>query len=399
MKISVKLKKLHVGQQNILKNKRRFNVVACGRRWGKSLYGSQIIVEDVLKGQRDAYLAPTYRMTMDFFRNTSAILGKAVKRKNFQEKFIETISGGVVDIFSLTDIDAPRGRAYHRVVIDEAALIKNLKQAWSESIRPTLTDYRGDAFLLSTPKGFNDFYDLYDRDRQSKYQNWRSFNAPTTSNPYISKEEIEEARLETVEWVFNQEYLAQFVDSQSGIFKNILDLTDAIEQLKGVEDRRYVIGADWAKRGDYSAFVVVDCEARAVVSVTRLRDMDYTYQIEVLKALVKDFNNALIVAERNSMGDVLIEQLRKNNLDVRDFVTTNKSKTEAIEKLALAFERKQIKIIPDPDLVSELQSFGFNKTPSGMVKYEARTGHDDLVMSLAFAWSEIEPSSVLMGFS
>ncbi len=95
-----------------------------------------------------------------------------------------------------------------------------------------------------------------------------------------------------------------------------------------------------------------------------------------------------MIAEMNSMGAPVVEQLQLDNLPVYGFQTTNQSKAAIIQALALAFERDVIKIPDNPVLVGELQAFEAKKTPSGMIRYAAPDGlHDDMVMSLAMAWA------------
>ena len=49
------------------------------------------------------------------------------------------------------------------VIFDEAAMMSKSMTAWSDTIRATLTDYAGDAWFFSTPKGRNVFWELWRR--------------------------------------------------------------------------------------------------------------------------------------------------------------------------------------------------------------------------------------------
>ena len=110
-------------------------------------------------------------------------------------------------------------------------------------------------------------------------------------------------------------------------------------------------------------------------------------QLGRLKALHNRFKDAPIIAESNSMGGPLIEQMQRMRLPVRSFYTSAASKIQAIESLSLAFERGEIRIPPVQWLIDELMAYDQERTPSGMVKYGAPSGgHDDGVMSLAIAW-------------
>jgi hypothetical protein len=98
------------------------------------------------------------------------------------------------------------------------------------------------------------------------------------------------------------------------------------------------------------------------------------------------------------MGEPLIEQLQRDGLPVRGFQTTNASKANAIEALALAFERAEIRIIDDPVLLDELQSYEMSRLPGGMIRYSAPDGlHDDTVMALALAWQAAANGTIEYG--
>lgn len=147
---------------------------------------------------------------MEVWREILAILEPVIAFKSELEKRIELHGGGVLDFWSLDSPDSIRGRKYKRVVIDEAASVPNLKTAWTEVIRAMLTDLKGDAWFLSTPKGKNNYY--YDLSANSENSDkWALFQMPTVSNPYIDPLEVEEARLMLDPLTFAQEYLASFV--------------------------------------------------------------------------------------------------------------------------------------------------------------------------------------------
>lgn len=149
-------------------------------------------------------------MLMEVWRAIVTITAPLTVNKSEVEKRIELEGGGIIDMWSLDNPDSIRGRKYKRIIVDEAATVPNLKYAWTEVIRPMLTDLKGDAFFLSTPKGkANYFYDLYKFSEQ--YTDWAAFQMPTVSNPYIDPAEVEEARKQLDPLTFAQEYLASFV--------------------------------------------------------------------------------------------------------------------------------------------------------------------------------------------
>jgi hypothetical protein len=133
--------------------------------------------------------------------------------------------------------------------------------------------------------------------------------------------------------------------------------------------------------------VVLDARDRAVVALDRFTQIDYALQLARLKALRTRFPHAAVVAESNSIGGPLIEQLRRDGVNVTAFQTTNASKAQIIEALAMAFEQGSLRIPPEQWLIDELMAFDQDRTASGLMRYGAPAGgHDDGVMALAIAW-------------
>jgi hypothetical protein len=272
------------------------------------------------------------------------------------------------------------------VVIDEAAIVPNLEQAWQEGVRPMLADHKGEAWFMSTPKGTASyFYTLFQKGQGMFRGEWRSWRMPTSCNPHIDPTEILAAKEDLTELAYAQEYLAQFVSWSGQVFRRILDAVST----SPMTGKAACIGVDWGRVNDYTVFAVVS-DAGELMALDRSRGAEYSLQRARLQALYERFGKPLIIAEANSIGQPVIEQLQRDGLKVRPFVTTNASKSEAVEALALAFERGEIRILDDPILVGELQSFEAKPLPSGLMRYQAAAnGHDDTVMALALGWQGV----------
>ena len=182
----------HPNQAKILSEKKRFNVVCCGRRWGKSKLSVNLLCQPAIDGHPAGYFTPTYKLLKETYNDCAKALEPIIKRKSDQE-VIELITGGVIDFWSLDNPYAGRSRKYKTVIVDEAAFVKSLWEAWTESIRPTLTDLKGDAYFFSTPKGKNDFHKLYMRGKQGE-PNWNSWQMSTYTNPFIDPLEVDDAK-------------------------------------------------------------------------------------------------------------------------------------------------------------------------------------------------------------
>jgi hypothetical protein len=124
-----------------------------------------------------------------------------------------------------------------------------------------------------------------------------------------------------------------------------------------------------------------------LVHMDRFQDLDYVVQVGRLKALHEKFRSSLIISERNSMGEPLLELLYSEGLPVSGFQTTNQSKAKVIEAQVLAFEREKLKIINEPVLIEELQAYELERMPGGLIRYQTPQGlHDNTVISAALAW-------------
>lgn len=387
---------LHAGQQAILRRAGRFNTVACGRRFGKTTmalalaaFGAPGAPGGLLAGYPVGYFAPTYKALEASWRASRRFLLDYIERIDTQQKRIELATGGVFEFWTLEDTDAGRSRKYALALVDEAAMARNLREAWEQSIRATLTDYRGGAWFFSTPKGRNHFHALCQLGIDGADPEWRSHHAPTVANPHIDPAEVEAARRSLPERVFAQEYLAEFIEDGAGVFRGVTEASTGpwLEEMQ--RDGTYTMGVDWGRTEDFTAIAVVDHRDR-LVHVDRFTGVGYELQVGRLRRLWLRFGDARIVAEANSMGGPLIERLQREGLPIQRFVTTNASKTKAIEALALAIENRQLTLPADPraDTVrQELLAYEQERLPSGLIRYGAPPGlHDDTVMALAIAW-------------
>lgn len=386
--VQIVLPTLHPAQLLIASQARRFNVVAAGRRTGKTIFGQDRLIHPALQGQPVAWFSPTYRMLAEVWKQVRQTLAPLTSEISVQQYRIGLIGGGVVDMWSLENPDTIRGRKYRRVVIDEAAMVPDLGHAWQAVIRPTLTDMRGDAWFLSSPRGRNFFWECFERGRVADDQpgNWRSWQLPTAANPYIHPEEIEAARHELPERVFAEEYLAEFLEDGGGVFRRVLDAVRALPQ-EPQPGREYVVGVDWARSADFTVFVVLDVAEKTMVALDRFTGVEYALQVGRLRALAERWEPSAIYSERNNMGDPLTEQLQREGLPMVGMTTTNQSKATWVDALALAFERGDLAILDEPTLKAELLAYEGTRLPSGLMRYAAPSGqHDDCVSALLLAY-------------
>lgn len=386
---------LHPGQQQIIDEARRFNVLACGRRFGKTKLGIDLIIDKALDGYPVGWFSPTYRMLGEVWKEIVETTRPIQTRVAKQEHRIELLTGGVIDCWSLDAADSVRGRKYARVIIDEAAMVPDLGDSWQAAIRPTLTDYTGDAFLLSTPKGVNFFHECYSRGIDPAQPDWNGWHAPTTANPYIDPAEVEAARLELPEQIFRQEYLAEFLQNEGAVFRNI----DACLHADNQTDHRghsLMAGVDWGQQNDFTVISVVCATCRQEVELDRFNKIEWAFQRARLKAIIERHGCIAVMVETNSIGGPNLEALQREGLPVRGFETTGTSKPPLIQSLALALERVEMQWLPDPVGRTELLAYESRRNATtGRISYSAPSGgHDDTVMARALALHALHRGSI-----
>lgn len=161
---------LHPNQYTIYNDPHRFKVIACGRRFGKSLLASRAISVHALNNPGGMYflVAPVSAQTGIIWRMITRFLPQSViKHVYLGDKRIELKNGSTIWAKSGDNPDTLRGEGLTGCILDEAAMLR--PDVWTEAIRPALADKMGwcwmiscvtkDTFIL-TDKGFLQMKDL-----------------------------------------------------------------------------------------------------------------------------------------------------------------------------------------------------------------------------------------------
>lgn len=406
----LKLPRLHPAQVKLKSEGKRFNVGSCGRRFGKTVLGVDLLLDPsggamgALSGYPVAWFAPSYKYLDQVYRSVRGLLWGIVKDKDDQSKRLTLTTGGELEFWTLKDADAGRSRAYGRVVVDEAAMVAELGKFWIENIRPTLVDYGGDAWIFSTPKGLNWFYDAWLRGQSGEGvdEDWMSWKMPTWENPFVKDEEIEEMRRSMPERVFKQEVEAEFISDSAGVFRGVGDSVWTLEgekrefQEERIDGHSYVAGVDWGRVNDFTVITVMDATLGEVAWVERFTGVGYDLQVEHLRRVIGDWGIQTAVVEENAAGMPLVERLVEMDMPVLPFSMQGNSKGPLIESLVLAIERGKLGLVDYGIMLRELESYELDRLPSGRWRYGAPSGkHDDCVVSLALAWHAIDNQPVI----
>jgi hypothetical protein len=384
--IKISIDEPHRNQQKILDGGARFNVVACGRRFGKTRLALIRSLNTMLSGRPVAYFAPTYKMLTEFWREAVHLYQPIITDTNKAEHRFEIIGGGSFQMWSLDSAETVRGRKYALALIDEAAMVADLENAWSAVIRPTLTDYEGGADFYSTPKGLNYFYTLFSRGADGANADWTAWQMPTAANPFIKETEIEAARLELPADVFRQEYLAEFIQGEGAVFRNITaNLTKEEAVPEAHRGHEIIAGVDWGQVNDFTVISIGCATCRREIYLDRFNKIDWNFQRARLEAAIGEWSVGYALVEENSIGGPNLEELTRRGLNVRGFQMTAASKNPLIQSLALALEKEEFKFIDNQIATRELEAYEAKRSEAtGRIQYNAPSGfHDDTVIARA----------------
>ena len=233
-------------QLTILTDPHRFKIVNAGRRFGKSFVSGAAILEQIAVPNSVVwYVAPTWDMAKKIMWDDwlpKHVPKEWVAEVNKMDKAYKFINGSILYVVTADNPEHLRGSSLNRVILDECGFMK--EGVW-EIIRPALADKKGDAILVSTPKGYNWFYRMYKEAQEAK--DWAAFQYTTLDGGNVPEEEIEAARQSMSPKMFAQEFLASFENLASRVYdcfdreQNICEL----DENWGIADTDVHIGIDF----------------------------------------------------------------------------------------------------------------------------------------------------------
>lgn len=296
---------------------------------------------------------------------------------------IEFITGSTIQFYSAEQGDNLRGNTFDYLICDEFAMYP--PTFWDEILRPTVLVKGKKVLLISTPRGKqNQFYLLHQLDGQNPL--YKSFTMTSYDNPIIPKSEIDDARLTVPDMIFRQEYLAEFIDGGTILFKDLQFVS-----AESKDDNNFA-GIDVGRADDYTVLSIYNSEGK-MFYCERWRQMEWASIVRCVKeALIANRVREADI-EVNSIGDAVYEMLRNelNNtsININPFVTTSKSKQDIIEQLMVANQNKEISIMPHDWLQKEFEMFTYEyNAKARTIKYSAPSGfHDDGVMASAIGYN------------
>lgn len=410
-------------QRIVLQDKHRFKVVCAGRRCGKSRLAATMLLIKALQcpsGSAVMYVAPTQGQARVIIWDILMDLGRPIiSGSHVNNAEITLVNGIRIYVRGADRPDTLRGVSLAFVVLDEYADMK--PYVWEQIIRASLSDKKGDALFIGTPKGRNHFYDIYqigeDADDECEYKSW-SFT--TAENELIDPKEIEAARKTLSSFAFKQEYLASFSSQGTDLFKEHW-IKYGKEPIGGGS---YYIACDLAgfeavnsqasnskKRLDQTAIAIVKLLDDGKWFVKKIEygrwDVRET-AVRILKNL-REFRPLMCGIEKgttmNAVMPYLSDLMRKNNIFSHIYpLTHNNQKKEdrIIWALQGMFEHGRIILNEDED---------FDDFKDQLLMFPTKGVHDDLIDALAYInqmavtnynsgmdEEDFEPMDIVVGF-
>lgn len=367
------------------------HIVKAKRQIGKSF----IIINELLRfsinksGSVNGCLSPTLNQARKIYKEILKVTDQSgvIRKKNDSLLEIEFINGSIILFKSAEQKESLRGYTISGILcVDEAAYISD--EVWS-IIKPTTDVHQACILIVSTPKfrmGF--FFDLFMMGMAGNPKITSYDLCEFDTSALLPNDQLELYRQMLPKNLFITEYLGEFLDSESVVFG---DFKECI----GYEEKDYrdlYIGIDWGSGVGSDDTVLIGLNERnEQVILLYFNNKSTAQQVDYIVQYLEPYKHKIrmVVAETNGIGRPLYDSLRlqlDKKIPMQEFNTTNAEKIRIINRLQVAFEQYQIKLLDDDKQTSELSMYEATVKSNGTVTYNAPIGaNDDIVMSLMFA--------------
>lgn len=299
----------------------RFAVLVCHRRFGKTVGTVNEMIKKAVLNERKApvyaYVAPyrnqAKRVAWEYLKYyTNPIPGRTV---NESELFVELPTrhqgspGARIYIIGADHPDALRGIYLDGVILDEYANIK--PELWGGVIRPALSDREGWAVFIGTPKGQNQFYEMYQY--ADKSDGWYSCIYRADESGVLPNDEIADMRAQMTEMEYRQELLCDFTASASDVVMPIDLVTDAAAREMSAEDvagQPVVLGVDVARFGDDRTAICVR-QGLFLLEMRTYTELSTMDAASAVMACWTEFSPDAVFIDAGAMGAGVIDRLRQ----------------------------------------------------------------------------------------
>ena len=381
----------HLGQKKIIEgfadSQHLYCSVACGRQFGKSLLGQNLMLYWLLKTpkQKGCWISPIYNQSKKVFQELSDAANKIIISSNKADLTMTFLNGSTIQFLSAERYDSIRGFSFNYMVVDECAYIK--EQAMQEAIFPTLSAIGKKCLMISTPKSKNWFYTSYLRGFDEG-DDYISYTGKSIENPHISADFITEQAKSLPYDIYLQEYEAQFSEATNDVFRGLDNVCILNEWTQPNRSTKYYFGVDTGISNDYTVCSIMD-EGGRCVRILRFNGKSIKEAGETISSELRRYNIKGGYVETNGVGRALYEVINSQNIRAKAFTTTQDSKTKGIRGLMQDIEDMSIELPSKqlmPECYKELSSYTYKMSANGKLSFSHPNGmHDDIVDGLWLA--------------
>lgn len=393
MKVNIKGIKLTESQRLIYNaaNDKEHRIVMCNlsRQQGKTTVVMLLCMKWLTEKNQDIiYFTPTFTLAKRIYNNIMKMLPlQFVRKANASDLFIEAINGSQLRFFSGEAAQAARGSNCTKLVIDEAAYIKQEidgQDFYYNIVLPLTKVHCNKIVMISTPKStFGFYHDLCMQAISGERDDMIYIKRTIYQDSLIKPEEIEELKKGYPPMAWKCEFECQFISNALSVFPNYDSCFD-----ETYTTGKCWIGIDPSSVGEDNTILTVINEKNQVKQYKIDGELDAKYA-QIAK-LINHYTPIATYIENNSIGEVMANEIKKQLMRKSNFYTfstTNESKKDYISLIAVAIANNEIHFEPDNKLLySELGTFTYHLTKTGNITYAAVDGkHDDTVTSLGIA--------------
>lgn len=383
-------------QKAVASSPSRFRVIRSGRRWGKTMLSVEemIFCAATNDDARVVYLAPTFQAARDIawealkkrIKDIGADINETRLEVEIPNKFG---TKSKIMLRSWDAVETLRGQYFDFIVLDEIAHVKSFWSNWQEVLRPTLTDRKGKALFISTPLGYNHFYDLCNAELTDT--DFKTFHFTSYDNPHLPKEEIDKAKQTLPSERFHQEYLASFQKTQGLVYKEF-------------DRKRHLYTVLPPVKGDkFGAIDFGFTNPAAVLDIRVINENIYVEDVWYKKERTEDQIADYVAASQfqavypDPENASAIEAIRRRGVNVREVVKGKDSISSGIQKIRELLNTNRLKINAKcVNLISEFEMYSYDdEIPEKNQKENPIKANDHALDALRYFVLMYQPTQAL----
>lgn len=357
---------LHRAQLEVVTDTHRFRVINAGRRFGKStLVAWEMFAMAVAnENARVPYYAPTRDDARDIMWKTlKDICGPLIVGEPNESRLEINIRNryGGTSLIVLYGWEAvqERGKGVgvknNHIFLDEVSKFNNFLFGWEEILRPTLVDLQGGATFISTPNGFNHFYDL--SLMEGRDTDWKYFHFTSYDNPFLPAEELAKMKSELPEDRYAQEILGEFRKKEGLVYKEFNRANHVISEVPQDLEVVYKLGGvDWGHTHP-CAVITIKKDYNSNYWITDEFFKQGLTEEDIIDYTVSAKFNKVYPDPENASG---IAGLKKRGVNVKEVKKVKGSVVSGINKVREMLKQNRIRVLSScVNVIEEFESYSY----------------------------------------